>query len=343
MGVELGSGSLLLIVTTALTLVVALTPVVRSAALRVGLLDRPAARKSHTAPIPLLGGAAMYLAMVGTLVVLSDRRFVAEMAAVAVGATWMWLVGLWDDRRGVGAPVKLLAQVGAAAVVIATGVHARLPVPDPVNIALTTLWLVGITNAFNLLDNMDGLAAGISAVAAASFLLLATLSGQYLVGGLAAAILGACAGFVIYNFNPASIFMGDAGSLLIGFLLAVVGLKLRFPTNVPWVTWMVPVLVLGVAVFDTTLVTVSRLRRGVNPLTTPGKDHVSHRFVERGWSRREAVLLLYLAGCVLGGTAIFVSVASLAAAYAVAGVVAVTAVVAIVALERGRATGEEIP
>ncbi len=330
----MGSGTLVLIAATALTLAVALTPLARVVALRVGLLDQPAARKAHATPIPLLGGVALYLAMAGTLVVVSDTGFVREMVAVGVGATWMWLVGLWDDRKGVGSAVKLAAQVAAAAVVIAVGVHARLPIPTAANLLLTVLWLVGITNAFNLLDNMDGLAAGLATVAATTFVLLAALSGQYLVGGLAAAVGGACAGFALYNFNPASIFMGDAGSLLIGFLLAVVGLKLRFPTNVPWVTWMVPVLVLGVAVLDTTLVTVSRLRRGVNPLTTPGKDHLSHRLVRRGWSRREAVLLLYLAGAALGAAAIFVAVASAPAAFAVAVVLAAAAVAAIVACER---------
>ena len=113
---------------------------------------------------------------------------------------------------------------------------------------------------------------------------MAAMSGQYLVGALSAALLGACLGFLIYNFNPASIFMGDTGSLFLGFLLAALGIKLRFPAN-PFVTWMVPVLVLGVPIFDTTLVTISRLRRGVNPLTTPGKDHLSHRLVKRGPSR----------------------------------------------------------
>ncbi len=161
---------------------------------------------------------------------------------------------------------------------------------------LTLLWVVGLTNALNLLDNMDGLSGGVGAVAAAFFLLLAALSGQYLVGAMAAAILGACLGFLLYNFNPASIFMGDTGSLFLGFVLAALGIKMRFPTREPWVTWMIPLLVLAVPLLDTTLVFVSRLRRGQNPLTTPGKDHLSHRLVNAGWSRREAVLLLYLTG-----------------------------------------------
>ena len=163
---------------------------------------------------------------------------------------------------------------------------------------------------------------------------MAAMNGQFLVGGLAAAVLGACLGFLIHNFNPAGIFMGDSGSLFLGFLMAVLGIKLRFPTNVNWVTWMVPVLVLGVPVFDTTLVFISRLRRRKNPFTTPGKDHVSHRLTRIGWTRREVVLLLYLAGCALGGIATFVSLAAPLGAYLIIAAVIVFALGAIVRLEQ---------
>jgi UDP-GlcNAc:undecaprenyl-phosphate GlcNAc-1-phosphate transferase len=224
--------------------------------------------------------------------------------------------------------------------VVVAGIHVALPGPDLVDVAVTLAWVVGITNAFNLLDNMDGLAAGVGAVAAACFTLMAAMNGQLLVGSLAAAVLGACLGFLIHNFNPARIFMGDTGSLFIGFLMAVLGIKLRFPANVVWVTWMVPVLVLGVPVFDTTLVVLSRLRRGLNPLTTPGKDHVSHRLERLGWSRREAVLLLYLAGCALAAVAMFISLATLAEAYVILGAVVAIAVAAVAWLERA-ASGRE--
>ena len=171
------------------------------------------------------------------------------------------------------------------------------------NIAATLVWVVGITNAMNLLDNMDGLSGGIAAIAALFFLLFAAMSKQYLVGALAAALVGACVGFLFYNLNPASIFMGDTGSLFLGFTLAAVGIKLRFPDNSAFVTWMVPVLVLAVPIFDTTLVIISRLRRGLNPLTTPGKDHLSHRLARahRQPARGRADLLS--ARRLLGGTA----------------------------------------
>ncbi|MFH1086466.1 MAG: MraY family glycosyltransferase, partial [Chloroflexota bacterium] len=207
--------------------------------------------------------------------------------------------------------------------------------PYPIlNILVTIIWVVGITSALNLLDNMDGLSAGVATVASAFFLLLAAMSGQYLVGALAAALLGACIGFLVYNVNPASIFMGDAGSLMIGFLLAAVGIKLRFPDNVRFVTWMIPVLVLGLPIFDTTLVFLSRLRRGLNPLTTPGKDHVSHRLVSLGHSQREAVLILYLAAGALGVLAMYLTQASIPEGYLVGGAVFLAGLVLLWRLER---------
>jgi len=151
------------------------------------------------------------------------------------------------------------------------------------------------------------------------------MNDQYLVGALAAALLGGCLGFLLYNFNPASIFMGDSGSLFIGFILASVGIKLRFPYNTPIVTWMVPVMVLGLPIFDTTLVVISRLRRGLNPLTNPGKDHLSHRLVAMGLTQREAVLTIYLISGALGVLAIFIMQASFIEAYVLAGVVGILA------------------
>ncbi len=310
------------------------TPLVRLLAIRAGVVDQPAARKLHTSPIPLLGGVAIYASVCAALLLFSEERYVSQFVSILLGATWVSSFGLWDDRFGLGAGIKMLAQLGGAVILIMSGITVSLSVPMPVNYALTILWIVGITNAMNLLDNMDGLSSGVGAVASAFFLLLAVLSGQYLVGSMAAAILGACLGFLIYNFNPASIFMGDTGSLFLGFLLAALGIKLRFPANVTWVTWMIPLLVLIVPLFDTTLVFISRLRRGKNPLTTPGKDHVSHRLAKYGFSRREVVLLLYLAGCVGGGLAIFVSVADAVSAYSVAAAVGLAALALLIRFER---------
>jgi len=155
------------------------------------------------------------------------------------------------------------------------------------------------------------------ATAAAYFLLMAVMSGQYLVGALAAALLGGCLGFLIYNFNPASIFMGDTGSLFLGFLLSALAIKMRFPDNRTIVTWMVPVMVLGVPILDTSLVFVSRLRRGKNPLTTPGRDHLSHRLVGMGFTQKEAVLLLYVAAEAFGLLAVALTLANVREGYVI--------------------------
>jgi len=333
-------GSLLgrLIVVFALALVVAaaLTPVAGRAASRLGFVDHPAPRKLHRRPIPLMGGVAIWIAVLAGLLVYPDRFELRQLGGLVLGATWISFWGLWDDHRPLGAAVKLAGQVVALVPLLLTGVVVALPVEPWVNLVLTSVWVLGITNAMNLLDNMDGLASGVGAVGAAWFLLLATLNGQFLVGALAAALVGACLGFLLQNFDPARIFMGDAGSLFLGFLLACLGIKLRFPTNVPWVTWMVPILVLAVPLFDTTLVVVTRLRRGRNPFTTPGRDHLSHRLVELGWTRRESVLLLYLAGCALGGIALYVSMARAPEAYTVAAAALIAATTALVWLERRR-------
>jgi len=286
------------------------TPLMRMVALRFGVVDKPAARKIHTHPVPLLGGAAIYIAFIIVLLLLGDRRYVSEIVGIFIGATLVSLMGVVDDRWGLGSYVKLCGQLLAACILIYSGVQVRVW-GGWFDILITIGWVVGITNAMNLLDNMDGLSGGIAMIAAAFFTLLAALSHQYLVGALAAALAGACAGFLVYNWNPARIFMGDTGSLFLGFLLAAVGIKLRFPSNSDTVTWMIPVLVLGVPIFDTTLVFISRLRRGKNPLTTPGKDHISHRLAHLTGSRREAVLLCFLLSGTVGLSSIFMTQATL--------------------------------
>lgn len=296
----------LLMAASALILALSGTPVMRLVALRFGVIDQPAARKIHANPVPLLGGAAIYVAFILVLFLLGDRRYIHEVIGIFIGATLMSLMGILDDRWGLGSYIKLGGQLLAAGILVYSGVQVRLW-GGWLDVAVTMIWVVGITNAMNLLDNMDGLSGGIAMIAAVFFTLFAALSDQYLVGALAAALAGGCAGFLVYNWNPAHIFMGDTGSLFLGFLLAAVGIKLRFPANSDTITWMIPVLVMGVPVFDTTLVFLSRLRRGKNPLTTPGKDHISHRLALLTGSRREAVLLCYLLAGTLGLVAIFLT------------------------------------
>lgn len=327
--------SYLLIAITALVFAIGVTPVMRQVALRLGVVDQPNARKIHTNPVPLLGGAAIYVAFIVTLWLFGDRRYVNEVVGIFVGATLVSLMGVVDDRWGLGSYVKLGGQLLAAGILIYSGVQVRL-FGNWLDIVITVVWVVGITNALNLLDNMDGLSGGIAMIAATFFALLASLSNQYLVGALAAALAGACAGFLFYNWNPAHVFMGDTGSLFLGFLLAAVGIKLRFPSNYQTVTWMIPLLVLAVPIFDSTLVIISRLRRGKNPLTTPGKDHLSHRLALLTGSRREAVLICYLIGGAAGLASVFVSDARLPEALIGGGIVAALAAYAIWWLEYRR-------
>jgi UDP-GlcNAc:undecaprenyl-phosphate GlcNAc-1-phosphate transferase len=325
----------MLIFAGALVFAVGGTPLMRYLAPYLGVIDQPSARKVHLKPTPRMGGVAIFSAVMLALIFLQDERNFDQFVSILIAASWMSFLGLWDDRWGVRPVFKLLGQLAGALFLVVNGIQVLLPFFPPwADVAVTLLWLVGITNAFNLLDNMDGLSSGIAAIAAAFFLLMSTFSGQYLVGALAAAVLGACIGFLIYNYNPASIFMGDSGSLFLGFLLAAVGIKLRFPDNVTFVTWMIPPLVLSVPLFDTTLVSISRLRRGLNPLTTPGKDHVSHRLVATGMTQREAVLTLYLVAGALGLVAVFVTRATILEGYIAGGSVALAASYALWRLER---------
>ncbi|RMF26027.1 MAG: undecaprenyl/decaprenyl-phosphate alpha-N-acetylglucosaminyl 1-phosphate transferase [Chloroflexi bacterium] len=325
----------MLIFAGALILAIGGTPLARYLAPHLGVIDQPSQRKMHTRPMPRLGGMAIYLTVMAAALVLRTRYNIHQLVSILLGASWVSFLGVWDDRWGLRPLLKLAGQIAGALFLVLSGIQVNLPlIPPWADVLITVLWLVGITNAFNLLDNMDGLSGGVAAIAAAFFVLLTAFSGQYLVGALSAAVLGACLGFLIYNFNPASIFMGDSGSLFLGFMLAAIGIKLRFPDNVTFVTWMVPVLVLGLPIFDTTLVVVSRLRRGLNPLTTPGKDHVSHRLVMAGLTQREAVLTLYLVSGALGVLAIFVTQASVLEGYAVGGTVAIAGLVALWKLEQ---------
>jgi UDP-GlcNAc:undecaprenyl-phosphate GlcNAc-1-phosphate transferase len=332
----------MLIFASALAIAVGGTPLIRRVALRIGAVDRPNARKIHVNPVPLLGGVAIYGSFIAAVLLFGNRFGLHELVSILVGASLMSFLGVWDDRRSLSPFLKLAGQFLAASILVLTGVRIGTFHWEALNTAVTLLWVVTITNAMNLLDNMDGLSGGVGAAAAIYFLLLAAMNNQYLVGALAAGLVGACLGFLVYNFNPARIFMGDAGSLFLGFVLAAVGIKLRFPEGVEIVTWMVPVLILGLPLFDTTLVIVSRLRRGFNPLTTPGRDHISHRLVAMGYTRREAVLICYLMCAALGLVALFITQATLVEGYVVGGIVAVVGIWALWRLERVDFPGKEI-
>jgi UDP-GlcNAc:undecaprenyl-phosphate GlcNAc-1-phosphate transferase len=292
-------------------------PWIRRLAIRVGFVDLPAQRKVHHTPIPLMGGVAIFAGAV-VAVLLFSNQLADSVVGVFLAMSLVAFTGLLDDRYHLPAWAKLGSQFVAFLILAFFDIQVKLPLPDWIDTIITFIWLAGISNAINFLDNMDGLSAGVSGVAAAFILLLGLQNNQFLVSALSAAVLGACLGFLRFNFKPARIFMGDAGALFLGFILAILGLQLRFPENVNFVTWMVPVFILAVPIFDTTLVIFSRLRRGVSP-NTAGKDHTSHRLVNLGYSQREAVLILYLLTGATGMIGVFITQATVAEGYAIFG------------------------
>lgn len=320
----------------ALVVSVSLTPVVRQLALRLGIVDLPGPRKVHLTPMPLLGGLAIYIGAVLVILLFVEGKARTQAVGIVAGATLLLIVGILDDRGLLHHQIKLfVAMPLAALMLIAAGIQARLHfVPFPFSIFLTILWVVGITAAFSILDHMDGLCAGIATIASVFFLLFAVQNGQVLVGTLAAAVLGASLGFLRWNFNPAKIFMGDGGAMFLGFMIATLGLELRFHELPQTINWMIPVLILGVPIFDTTLITISRIRRGLIPFTSPGKDHTAHRLANLGLGQRGAVLVLCALGGLFGLLALLVSRLFVWQAYSVVCVVTLGALLAIAGLER---------
>ena len=323
----------------ALTTSFTLTIPVRKLALHVGFVDEPNTRKLHRTSMPLLGGIAIYCGTVVAVVFSLDGQPRGQILGILAGATLLLVTGILDDRGLLHDQIKLfIAMPLAAATLIAVGVRLHLasyllptPAGTDLDIALTLLWVVGITAAFSILDHMDGLVSGVAAIAAAFFALLAVLNGQILVAPLGAAVFGASLGVLRWNFKPAKIFMGDGGAMFLGFMLATLGLKLR-PAHVPpSISWIVPVLVLAVPIFDTTLIIISRSRRGLIPFASPGKDHTAHRLANLCLGQRGAVLVIYAAGLLLGTLAVMISRYSLQRPL-LAGVVLVLAALASVGL-----------
>lgn len=295
------------VVTTSLTLV--LTPLALRLALRRGILDVPGEIKAQSSPVPYLGGVAIVVSfavvLAGAAIVRPPGDRLGELLAVLGLSVGLAFVGLLDDLRNLRPWIRLLAEVAGAVAFWFVSDGTALFREDIADLGLTVVWIVGVTNALNLLDNMDGLSAGVAAIAALSFFTIAASNGQYLVATLAIALCGCALGFLRSNFYPARIYMGDAGALFLGFLLAVVGIQLRFdgPTEV---TFLVPILVMGVALFDTTLVIVNRLHHGRNPMAG-GRDHTSHRLVFVGLPVPAAVVVIYMAAVSCGWLALVVA------------------------------------
>jgi UDP-GlcNAc:undecaprenyl-phosphate GlcNAc-1-phosphate transferase len=315
---------------------------VRALALRVGMVDLPGPRKVHLQPVPLLGGLAMYGGVMLAILFAFDGAARAQSAGIVTGATLVAAVGFLDDRGWLHHQIKLfVAMPLAAGILLASGIHAQVfslflggNLGTVLDAALTVLWVVGITASFSILDHMDGMCAGVAAMASIFFIMLAYLNGQTLVSTLGAAVLGASTGFLRWNFKPAKIFMGDGGAMFLGFLMATLGLKLRLEQANHVSGWFAPLLILGVTIFDTTLVTISRLRRGLLPFATPGKDHAAHRLANLGLGQRGAVLALYSLGALSGGAAVLVAYLSQRGALLVAAIAVTLGLTAVAFLER---------
>jgi len=297
----------ILIFCCALIFSLALTPVAEKIGIKYKIINAPSSKRINRKAIPLLGGASIYISFFVALLIFGREFKLHQLVGIVAGASLVSFFGLYDDWRELSPAFKFLGQVIPVAVLVSTGVMVEIFNSYILNVLITFLWVVGITNAINLLDNMDGIAGGVGAIASLFFFVLSALNGQYLVGALSAAMIGACLGFLRYNLNPARIFMGDTGSLFIGFLLSVTGIKIRFPELSYVYTWMIPVVILAFPITDTTLVTFSRLRRGVNPFTTPGTDHSTHRFCLLGLSHKKVALLVYCISGIFGllGVTIF--------------------------------------
>ncbi|WP_026477365.1 glycosyltransferase family 4 protein [Alkaliphilus transvaalensis] len=290
-----------------------LTPYAIKLAHKIGAIDVPKDnRRVHKVPTPRLGGLAIYIAFMVTT--LSMVPLKSEVVGVLIGATLITIIGILDDRKPISARYKLLGQIVAAAIVIYSGVRIEY-FSNPLNrgliplgaysIPMTLFWIVGITNAINLIDGLDGLAAGVSSIASITLAFIAYSNGQAQVALLLLILAGGTLGFLPHNFNPAKIFMGDTGALLIGFVLACVSVEgvIKSATTI---AVAIPVLCLGVPVFDTAFAIARRLvnRR---PIMEADKGHLHHKLLDKGLSQRQTVLVLYFISTILGGSAVFIS------------------------------------
>lgn len=290
------------------------TPIIKLIAEKTNTYDKPDARKIHHAPTPLLGGIAIYTAFASAIVY--NDVFSDELKGVAIGATIIFILGLVDDIVRLSAIIKLIVQSIAIFVMIIYGVVADF-LPDTLwghacEIIITYIGVLGITNALNFFDGMDGLASGLTAITALFLGLLAIQTSQHFLMFLSIALLGSCLGFLPYNFRlngPALIFLGDGGSAFMGFMLAGMTVMGGWGSDNPIKAYTMPILLLGVLIFDMTYLTVSRIatRRVHNFyewLDFTGKDHLHHRIATLGFSNRRTVLFIFLIDAVLGLSAI---------------------------------------
>jgi UDP-GlcNAc:undecaprenyl-phosphate GlcNAc-1-phosphate transferase len=278
-----------------------ITPFSIHLARRLNLVDHPnsAPHKIHHSPVPRAGGMSIAVVMF-FLAWVGGKLEAPETQAILSGSVFILLFGFLDDVRGLSAPWKLTGQFLATILLIGQGIQIRmLGEHTALNVGLTFLWIVGITNAFNFVDSMDGLAVGLAAIASTFFLFVTIDANQLHLTYLSAVLLGSCIGIFYYNTTPAYTFLGDSGAQFLGFMLATLALAYTPPGLPQPSSWFVPILLLGIPILDTTLVVVSRLRRG-EPIYKAGQDHVYHRLTQLGMSSSQAVVTMHVAALLVG-------------------------------------------
>jgi len=303
-------------VAVALALSLAATPLVKRLAVRVGAIDDPTdARRAHTVPTPRLGGLAIFIGFLLSVLLLAEITL--QVRGILIGAIIIVALGVLDDIYSLKAYVKFAVQIAAALVAVFHGVQIEIfsnpfvfSAADYVflgvlSIPITVFWIVGITNSVNLIDGLDGLAAGISTISSVVVLVIALMVADTNVAIIMAALAGACIGFLPYNFNPAKIFMGDTGALLLGFVLATVSIIGLFKFYAV-VSFAAPLLVLAVPLFDTSFAFFRRIFSGKNPLM-PDRGHFHHRLIDLGLSQKQAVVVLYTISALLGLVAVVIT------------------------------------
>lgn len=306
-----------LIVSILLSFVISftMTPIVKAFAIRIGAMDVPKDdRRMHDHPIPRMGGLAIFIGFLLTVVLFADLT--KQMQGVLLGAIIIAILGAIDDIVGLNAWVKFAGQILAAVVAVSNGIVIHLfmnpnifsgteyIVLESLSIPVTILWIVGVTNAVNLIDGLDGLACGVSAIASLTMFVVALLVSQSNVAVVLAALMGACLGFLPYNANPAKIFMGDTGALLLGFVLATTSAIGMFKFYAV-VTFLVPLMALALPLLDTIFAFCRRILRGQNPFAAD-RGHFHHRLVDMGLSQKQAVAVMYAITALLGLCAVVV-------------------------------------
>lgn len=308
-------GYVVLALVAAMVVSFLMTPLVKTFAYKVGAIDVPKdARRMHKVPIPRLGGLAIFIGFMVSILLFVHIQGNRQMQGILLGAVIIVVLGVVDDIMALPAMLKFVVQIVAALIPAMSGVVIQA-VSNPnifsgnlywvlggLSIPITVLWIVAITNSVNLIDGLDGLANGVSAISATTLLLIALVAMEWEVAIVMAAVLGACMGFMPYNMNPAKMFMGDTGATFLGYILATMCIQGLFKFYAV-ISFVVPFLILGLPIFDTSFAFIRRIAHGQNPMHAD-RGHIHHRLIDMGLNQKQAVATLYVISAILGLSAV---------------------------------------